>query len=171
MRSTLTSLLRSKLALVVLTAVALLAVAGTTYGYSTLGKDVTLSLDGKVEQVAPNAATVRLITDSTVQVAAWTVGGGTSGVVTPKLGNPRDLILKYTSKNDSVKVGAVVVTKGTTSKRNDIPLVYPPDLPIGKVMRIDNPGLESQEVHLRPFVDLRKVQFVQVLTKRVNDNR
>jgi rod shape-determining protein MreC len=128
-------------------------------------------LIGKVQTVAPNAATVQLITDAAVAVPARTVGGGTSGDVTPKIGNPRDLILKYTSKNDQISRDQVVVTAGTTSHRNDLLSVYPPDLPIGRITQIDEPGTEAQEVHLRPFVDMRKVEFVQVLTRRVNDNR
>jgi rod shape-determining protein MreC len=128
-------------------------------------------LIGKVQTVAPNAATVQLITDAAVAVPARTVGGGTSGDVTPKVGNPRDLILKYTSKNDQISRGQVVVTAGTTSHRNDLPSVYPPDLPIGRITQVDEPGTEAQEVHLNPFVDMRKVEFVQVLTKRVNQNR
>src|SRR4051812_26618798 len=59
-------------------------------------------LIGKVESVAPNAATVLLITQGGVQVGARTVDGLASGVVVPKIGNPRDLILKYTSKNDQI---------------------------------------------------------------------
>jgi rod shape-determining protein MreC len=135
------------------------------------GTDAGAGLIGKVETVAPNAATVRLITDASVAVAAQTVGGGASGDVTPKVGNPRDLILKYTSKNDAVAAGDIVVTAGTTSRRSDIPSVYPRDLPIGRVTRVDEPGSEAQEVHLSPFVDLRKVEYVQILTKTVNNNR
>jgi rod shape-determining protein MreC len=135
------------------------------------GGDEGNGLIGKVESVAPSAATVRLITDASVSVPARTVSGGTNGVVEPKVGNPRDLILKYTRKNDAIAKGEVVVTSGTTSSRNDLASIFPRDLPIGRITRIDQPQSESQEVHLRPFVDLRKVEFIQVLTKRVNNNR
>ncbi|QEC49688.1 rod shape-determining protein MreC [Baekduia soli] len=128
-------------------------------------------LIGKVETVASNSSTVRLITDASVAVAARTVSGNATGVVTPKVGNPRDLILKYTRKDDQIASGDVVVTAGTTSKRDDLAAPYPPDLPIGRVTRIDEPGSESQEVHLRPFVDLQHVEWVQVLTKKVDNNR
>jgi rod shape-determining protein MreC len=135
------------------------------------GSSEGAGLIGRVEDVAPNAATVRLITDAAVSVSARTVRTDATGDVTPKAGNPRDLILKYTNKNDPIGTGEAVVTAGTTSRRNDLPSVYPPDLPIGRVTHIDEPGSEAQEVHLKPFVDLRRVEFAQVLTKRANDNR
>jgi rod shape-determining protein MreC len=128
-------------------------------------------LIGKVETAASNSSTVRLITDASVSVSARTVGGGANGLVSPKIGNPRDLILNYTTKDDSVSTGDVVVTAGTTSNRDALTAPYPPDLPIGRVTRIDQPGTESQEVHLQPFVDLRRIEFVQVLTKQANHNR
>jgi rod shape-determining protein MreC len=128
-------------------------------------------LIGRVEAVTGNSATVRLITDAAVVVSARTVRTDAPGDVSPKAGNPRDLILKYTDKDDPISVGEAVVTAGTTSRRDDLLSVYPPDLPIGRVTRIDDQGSEAQEVHLKPFVDLRHVEFVQVLTKRVNGNR
>jgi rod shape-determining protein MreC len=128
-------------------------------------------LIGKVETATSNSATVRLITDASVAVAARTVGGGAGGVVKPKVGNPRDLILQYTRKNDQVQRGDVVVSAGTTSARDDLTSPFPKDLPIGRVTRIDEPNSEAQEVHLRPFVDLRRVEYVQVLTKQVDGNR
>jgi rod shape-determining protein MreC len=126
---------------------------------------------GKVEYVTPSTATVRLITDAAVSVAARTVSGSSTGIVEPKVGNPRDLVLRGIRKTDPVSKGDVVVTAGTVSSRNDLASVFPPDLPIGRVTRIDEPGSTAQEVHLRPFVDLRRVEFVQVLAKRVNFNR
>jgi rod shape-determining protein MreC len=89
------------------------------------------------------------------------------------VGNPRDLILQDTSKNDTVDgpPWPVVVTSGTVSRRRDLTSVYPPNLPIGRITGVDNAGTDDQEIHLRPFVDPRKVEFVQVLTKQANDNR
>jgi rod shape-determining protein MreC len=128
-------------------------------------------LIGKVEYATGNAATVRLITDASVAVAARSASGGTSGVVTPKIGNPRDLILQYTRKTDQVAPGDTIVTAGTTSSRDNLTSPFPPNLPIGRVTRIAEPGSDAQEVHLRPFVDVRRVEYVQVLTKQVDHNR
>ena len=128
-------------------------------------------LIGKVAVASSNGAVVRLITDSSVSVPAVTVKEGAAGDVAPKVGNPRDLILKYTQRTDVVRRGDVVVTAGTTSKRSDLESLYPPGLPIGAVTRVDDPGTDGQEVHLKPYVDLQRVEFVRVLTKRVNGNR
>jgi rod shape-determining protein MreC len=126
---------------------------------------------GKVDSVTPSSSVVRLITDSQVAVSAMTAGGTASGTVKPSPGNPRDLILTSLAGDASVQKGDVIVTTGTVSRRNDLPSVFPPDLPIGRVTRVEEPGSKDQVPHLRTFVDPRKVEYVQVLTKRVDDNR
>ena len=74
-------------------------------------------LIGKVETVASNSSTVRLITDASIAVAARTVTGNATGVVTPKVGNPRDLILKlHSPRTTTIARGDVVVTAGTMSQ-------------------------------------------------------
>jgi rod shape-determining protein MreC len=128
-------------------------------------------LIGKVESSTGNAAIIRLITDSSIAVAARTANNSTQGVVKPSPGNPRDLIVDAVAKNDAPSAGDVVVTAGTVSKTDELDSVFPPDLPIGRITRVDNPGATNQQPHLRPFVDLRRVQWVQVLTKKVNHNR
>jgi rod shape-determining protein MreC len=133
--------------------------------------DTSNGLIGKVESATGNASVVRLITDSQLAVAARTTGGSAAGLVQPSPGNPRDLIMRYVAKDEPIAKGDVIVTAGTVSKRSDLGSVYPPDLPIGRVTRVDEPGAANQLPHLRPFVDLRRVEFVQVLTKKVNGNR
>jgi rod shape-determining protein MreC len=128
-------------------------------------------LIGKVESSTGNAAVVRLITDSSVAVAARTVGNTTQGMVKPSPGNPRDLIVDYVAKNDVPDVGQVVVTAGTVSRTDELDSVFPPDLPIGRITRVEGQGTADQTPHLRPFVDLRRVQWVQVLTAKVDHNR
>ena len=49
---------RSRAILAVLVAVVALAVAGTTLGYAAMNKSVTLSLDGRSEQVSALGGTV-----------------------------------------------------------------------------------------------------------------
>jgi len=55
---------KSRAALVALATVAVLAVAGTTFGYAALSKSVTLSLDGRTEQVTAMGGTVGDVLDS-----------------------------------------------------------------------------------------------------------
>jgi rod shape-determining protein MreC len=128
-------------------------------------------LIGKVDSATGNSAVIRLITDSSVAVGAMTANGSANGTVKPSPGNPRDLIMADVPKNDTVEEDDVIVTAGTVSKRDDLPSVYPPDLPIGRVTRVEEPGTADQTPHLRTFVDPRHVEYVQVLTKRVDDNR
>jgi uncharacterized protein YabE (DUF348 family) len=52
------SLTKSRAALVALTTTVVLAVAGTTWGYSALNREVTLSLDGASQQVSTMGGTV-----------------------------------------------------------------------------------------------------------------
>jgi rod shape-determining protein MreC len=138
---------------------------------ATDGSDSGTGLVGKVDVASRNGSVVRLITDSSVSVPAVTVKEGAAGDVAPKVGNPRDLILKYTRRDDVVRRGDVVVTAGTTSRRPDLQSLSPPGLPIGAVTRVDEQGTDAQEVHLKPYVDLRRIEFVRVLTKRVDGNR
>ena len=133
--------------------------------------DTNAGLIGKIDSATGNASVVRLITDSTSAVAARNVDNTVTGLVQPTPGNPRDLIMKYVAKDQPVARGQIITTSGTTSKRADLPDVFPPDLPIGRVTRVDDPGAADQLPHLRPFVDITRVQYVQVLTKKADDNR
>ena len=58
MRQKLARVSKSKAALVAAGAVALAAVIGTTVGYASMGKDVTLNVDGHVEHVTADGDTV-----------------------------------------------------------------------------------------------------------------
>jgi rod shape-determining protein MreC len=48
---------------------------------------------------------------------------------------------------------------------------FPPDIPIGVVTRVDEPGTDNQLPHVQPFANLRRLEFVDVLTKQINGNR
>ena len=73
--------------------------------------------------------------------------------------------LQFTSGRDVVRRGQTVVTAGTSSTQARLSSLFPPGIPIGEVTRIDEAGTDSQEVHLRAYADLRRLEFVQVLTK------
>ena len=55
-----------------------------------------------------------------------------------------------------------VVTRGTIESR--YPSLFPEGLPIGTVTAVEDPGSDTQEVRVRPFADLRRLENVQVLT-------
>lgn len=128
-------------------------------------------LIGKVDQVVGSSAVVRLITDSSTAVAATTADGTVFGTVKPSPGNPRDLIMDNVAAGAVVKPGAFVVTAGTVSRRSELASLYPPDLPIGRISHIEDAGALDQVPHLKPFVDPRQIEYVQVLTRKVEANR
>jgi len=128
-------------------------------------------LIGKVDQVVGSSAVVRLITDSSTAVSATTADGAVFGTVKPSPGNPRDLIMDNVAANAVVRPGDFVVTAGTVSRRAELASLYPPDLPIGRISHIENAGSLDQVPHLKPFVDPRQIEYVQVLTRKVDANR
>jgi len=128
-------------------------------------------LIGQVTTVTGNSAVVTLITDSDLAVAGRISENGVPGIVQTAEGGPNDLRLRYIPRHDNVVKGQTVVTAGTTSSSDRLESPYPPGIPIGEITRVDDAGTDSQEGHLTPFADLQRLEFVQVLTKRVNGNR
>ncbi len=126
-------------------------------------------LVGKVSVAASDAAKVSLITDSSVQVSVRVAQSGVSGLVQASVGNPDDLLMRYTSKRDRVLPGQRVVTAGTTSSRLESP--YPPGILVGTVTHVDDAGTDAQVVHVVPAADMHRLEFVQVLTRKLNGNR
>jgi rod shape-determining protein MreC len=122
------------------------------------------ALIGRVTEVFGGAAQVTLITDSTMRVPARAGRRGEFGIVEPSsAGNPNDLVMKFTEPGARINVGDRVVTRGTEPD-DRLKSLYPVGLPIGQVWRIDNEGTDTQEIHLRPFADMRSLDFVQILT-------
>jgi rod shape-determining protein MreC len=119
-------------------------------------------LVGTISQTTRTASVVTLITDHTSGVSARTTSGRVPGVVLPSsAGNPGSLILSLTGAG-KISVGDRVVTRGTVESR--YPSLFPEGLPIGTVTAVDDPGSDTQEVRLKPFADLRRLDDVQVLT-------
>jgi rod shape-determining protein MreC len=124
--------------------------------------------DGLVGTVSLNvsghAAIVQLITDSKSGVSAAIDASGVTGVVQPAVGAPDDLRLEFIRHADRIKPGQDLVTAGTSTGR--LPSLFPPNIPIGRVTKVDPSEVDLyQRVHLRPFASLRRLDFVQVLTK------
>jgi rod shape-determining protein MreC len=138
-------------------------------------------LIGKVTNVTGDAAQVTLITDHTISVPSRVIADpnndkprrnpaqSPTGVLQTEVGRPNDLVLQYTTRNDDIRPGDSIVSSGLCSSR--LQGIYPPDLPIGKVTNVQDSGTDDQKVHVRPLVNMRRIQFVQVLTKRVNGNK
>ncbi len=122
-------------------------------------------LIGKVTSVTGGTAEVRLITDGQSGVSAQVFPAGVTGVVRPEVGNPKDLLLEHVESGQRVTENTLVITSGFTSARTES--LFPRGIPIGRVTKVDLDELETyQRVHVKPFADLRRIDVVQVLTRR-----
>jgi rod shape-determining protein MreC len=120
-------------------------------------------LVGKVTAVTGGTATVTLITDGSSNVPAQLEPDGAHGIVTPAVGDPNDMQLQYIQKHHPVNKGAIVVTSGSAPGK--LESIFPRGIPIGKVTRVGTGELELyRTVHIRPFADLRRLDFLSVLT-------
>jgi rod shape-determining protein MreC len=120
-------------------------------------------LVGSVTSVSGGSAKVTLIADSSSAVSAKVVPGAIQGALKPSLGNPGDLILDFIDSSKRIGKGRTVVTAGWSS--GDIASGFPPNLPIGEVTEASIKEQEAQQqVHVKPFADLRNLDLVQVLT-------
>ena len=120
-------------------------------------------LVGTVSAVTGGSAQVTLIADHSSAVSAKVVPIAVQGVIRPNVGDPGDLILDFIDSTKHVHREQTVVTAGWRSE--EIESRFPPNIPIGEVVRAPIEEQEaSQQVHVRPFADLRDLDLVQVLT-------
>lgn len=120
-------------------------------------------LVGRIASVESGSAQVMLLTDHASAVTAKVVPQGVQGSVRPEVGNPEDLVLDFIDSTKRVHRGLDVVTAGLRAQ--GFASHFPPGLPIGEVTRAPVEEQEAiQQVHLRPYADLRNVDIVQVLT-------
>jgi len=127
-------------------------------------------LAGRITAVSGGEAQVTLITDQSSYVSAEVMPDGSNGIVRPEVGNPNDLLLDYIQKGANIRRGDSVVTSGFTSSKLDS--LYPRGIPIGKVTKVEPSELELyQRVHLQPYAQLHRMDFVQVLTGAVEQQR
>lgn len=129
--------------------------------------DPVISGDGLVGHVASvegGSAQVTLITDHASAVSAKVVPPGVQGAIRPDVGDPEDLILDFIdSTTQDVHRGQAVVTSGWRAQ--GIASLFPPGLPVGEVTSAPIVEQEaSQQIHLRPYVDIANLDLVQVLT-------
>jgi rod shape-determining protein MreC len=125
-------------------------------------------LVGVVSTATSNSAIVTLLTDHRTAVGARVAESGVGGVIEVEAGRPNDLVMRFTTRNDEVTPGQSVITAGTQSRTDRVTSLYPPRIPIGRVTRVDDPATDDQLVHVRPFANMRRLDFVQVLTRTRN---
>jgi rod shape-determining protein MreC len=120
-------------------------------------------LIGRIASISGGSSQVTLLSDHASAVSAKVVPQGVQGVIRPELGDPEDLVLDFIDSSRRVGVGDIVVTSGWRAQ--GFASHFPPNLPIGEVTKASVVEQEaSQQVHLRPYADMRNLDFVQVLT-------
>ena len=120
-------------------------------------------LVGAVTAVNGSSAKVTLIADHESGVSAKVVPSGIQGVVKASVGDPGNLVLDFIDSTRAVGEGQPVVTAGW--RAGGIYSGFPPNLPIGEVVKTSLLEQEAQQqVHVRPYADLRNLDVLQVLT-------
>ena len=120
-------------------------------------------LVGRIREVTGGTAQVELITDHRSAVSAEILPDGPQGIVEPEVGDPDDLLLDFIEGDNPVQEGELLQTAGWSN--GEISSAYPPGIPIGAVSDAELGQVENaQRVHVRPFADLRGLEYVQVLT-------
>lgn len=122
-------------------------------------------LAGRVVRVQGGNAVVRLITDPDSGVTAKVMNSrdavGLRGPLRPsKVGSVGDLSLEI-AKTSRYSENDFVYTAGSSSSKFESR--FPPDIPIGVITKIDDENTDSQQVHVRPLADLRRLDSVRVL--------
>jgi rod shape-determining protein MreC len=75
------------------------------------------------------------------------------------------MLLDFIEKGQPVSTDTTVITSGSRSDRFES--LFPRGIPIGRVTEVDAEERELyQRVHIEPFADLKRMDFVQVLTRR-----
>jgi rod shape-determining protein MreC len=122
-------------------------------------------LIGRIASATGGTATIQLITDGESNVSAQIVPDGSDGVIRTPIGKPNDLQLDFIRKGRAIRQGQTVITSGFRAGR--LESLYPRGIPIGRVRSVNADELETyQRVHVQPFADFRRIDFVQVLTGR-----
>lgn len=108
-------------------------------------------LVGKVIITAPGYSQVMPYLNTLFRVSAKLENTNAYGIVSWDGESIHELQLNYVPQTVQVDTGEVVVTSGYSNQ-------FPPDLPIGKVVRVEpQQGKETQKIYVRPFVNLFEI--------------
>ena len=120
-------------------------------------------LAGRVEDVTGGTARVALITNAESAVSAQVMPAGVNGIVKPEIGG-RELLLDFIPRGSRLSKDQQVVTSGF--RASGLESLFPRGIPIGRVSKVDDSELDVyQRVRIKPYADLRRMDFVQVLTR------
>lgn len=108
-------------------------------------------LVGKVILTAPGYSQVMPYLNTLFRVSAKLQNSNALGIVSWDGESIYELQLNYVPQTVQVDTGEVVVTSGYSNQ-------YPPDIPIGKVIKVEpQQGKETQKIYVRPFVNLHSI--------------
>lgn len=129
----------------------------------------TGGLVGKVADVGPNYSVVELLTSPKFAVGAMVEDSGQdAGILKPAVGNPGTLVLGSLPTSAQPSTGQEVVTSGFADPGNPaVRSIFPPGILIGQISN-QNPQvllLTSQQVDVKPSVNLLHLSVAQVLTR------
>ena len=131
---------------------------GTSNGLA-MGMPVVsnLGLIGRVIDVSKHSATVLLITDPASNVAVRLPASNATGVASGH-GGLNTLSVSFVNPDAQLARDENVVTAGQKDG------LYPPDIPVGTVVSAaKTPGANQYDVTVRPYANLARVEFVQVV--------
>lgn len=108
-------------------------------------------LVGKVLITANGYSQIMPFFNTLFRVSAKLQESNAYGIVSWNNETIEELQLNYIPQTVQVDTGEVVVTSGLSNQ-------YPPDIPIGKVVRTEpQQGKETQIIHVKPFVNLYEI--------------
>jgi len=120
-------------------------------------------LIGRISEVTGGSAQVQLVTDHENAASAKVLPDGPEGIVEPEVGDPDDLVLDFINSQDAVEEGQILITAGWSNPK--VSSAYPFGIPIGSVTDAQTDAIDTnQRVEVKPFADLRNLEYVQVLT-------
>lgn len=139
--------------------------AGTTAGIKTNMTVISQSgLTGVVKEAYSNSATIMLASDPTFRIGVRIAGSQQIGILSGR-GN-RSASLQLLDNQTSVKVGDILLSRGSVSNR---PFV--PGVPVGYVTAIDNSAgaiAQSATVHLYTDFSILGVVAVVIAAPAIN---
>lgn len=115
-------------------------------------------LIGKVVLTAPAYSQVMPYFNTLFRVSARLQTSNAYGIVSWDREHKDELRLQYVPQTVAVDTGEVVLTSGYSQQ-------FPPNIPIGRVVRTQpNPGKDTQQIFIRPYVNLYTVSEGFVVT-------
>jgi hypothetical protein len=122
------------------------------------------ALVGRIASVHPTVAIVELITNPSFAVAVRVQdASGDTGVLVPKIGDPRELLLRDLPNHAQVAIGQQVIT--VHFSRGSLASLYPAGILIGRISSAKpNEKISHGDVPVTPAADIRHIAAVQILT-------